>query len=194
MPSGLPFPTSWNDIVALLSSPIFIAMLLSWFWDQVPFFQDEDNSDVLKIGIVLVSGLVWSILYAVFSPMGLPSTLAGWGGVLALGVSVGVSTQIFHKLLKNAPAWLLDLIAAIRGIDIGPINGAKSGSNTGLGGNQGLFGTAHGISARQLRRDAMEGLAVTTGTLQASLAMEAPHEAAHYPVSVPDFPPEERGA
>ncbi len=93
--------TQLADLYKLLVNPVSFGVLLSLFWEQTAFFKDEQRSPALKIGIVMLSALVWSIIISALSATGLPTTLPGWGSVLAMAVSVAISTQIFHKFVNE---------------------------------------------------------------------------------------------
>ena len=105
------------QLYALLSNPITFGILISLIWEQTSLFKDDKASPLLKIAIVTLTGLLWSLVIAALSPTGLPQTPAAWYPVLMMGIAVAASTQIFHQLVNNYFPALGDLLLALR---IGP--------------------------------------------------------------------------
>ncbi len=100
----------WADLQKLLVNPVSFGLILSMFWEKTPFFKDDKRSPYAKMGVILLSCLVWAFAVALLSETGLPTTLPGWGKVLAMAVGVAASTQAIHLVLNKAFPWLAEFL------------------------------------------------------------------------------------
>lgn len=106
------FP-QYADLIKLLSNPVTFGILVSLIWEQTALFREDKLTPLAKMGIVVLSGLAWSLGVSMLRDGSIIGKDAWYAAIMA-GVATAVSTQVFHKLVTTYLPGLAELLVQLR--------------------------------------------------------------------------------
>lgn len=108
------FPVDPQAFLALVTSPLFMGVFLSWVFDHVPQVRDPKVADWKKLGLVALLCYVWAIFSSIVTLGHIPSNINEIYAVFLLGLGVLFSNQASYALVEKIPA-LRDFILQLFG-------------------------------------------------------------------------------
>lgn len=112
--NGIVLPTDVNALVTLLISHAFIAALMSWVFEHIPFMRNAARPDWQKLSLVALICLIWSFVVTVVGLKHIPLTPDEIYTWVLLSLVVLFDNQAVYALVNQIPA-LRDFILMLSG-------------------------------------------------------------------------------
>lgn len=116
-------PANWLALYQIVANPVtfgvLISMILATFKFMKPASQDKNGVPIpgwKKMGVVILTCLVWSIVINVLSPDGFALSKDSIYNILMMTFAVAFTTQIWHQVVSP---FVAQVIAILFGVAIG---------------------------------------------------------------------------
>lgn len=108
-------PANLAALYAVLANPVTAGIVLSILLEKMPFIENASVANWKKAIACVLVGIAWSLFVTIAGPVGLPASPTAWYTLIATGLAVVFSMNVWHTVvIKGLPGLQTFLLALFK--------------------------------------------------------------------------------